>query len=305
MIACAASRFKDAPATEIEWTPAFDLASAMPDLDYVYHPSFSLPITEARLFGASACEIAIPQWTDFFAFGEDAPVPAVKSTMLKGQEEKVLFLRYNYSRYRLAKLTKSKRSSPARTEQTEVWRARAMKARTSLVQANMALVLAMAKRQRAQGADVEDLIAEGNMALLRCVDKFDVAYGFKFSTYACRAILKSFYRLSTKTVLYRQRFPVSYVPEYDRPGPESPKQEIDIEESVAHIRKVLAENKAKLTEMETVIITERFALASRAKGKTLSEISGIAGLSIERVRQILNQAMTKIRLAMDPEMAIA
>ena len=105
---------------------------------------------------------------------------------------------------------------------------------------NMALVLAMAKRQRAVNVELEELIAEGYMALLRCVDRFDVSYGFKFSTYACRAILKSFYRLSSKAVLHHQRFPVGYQPEFDRPDCEHPRLDTDWEDSMTYVKKVLA-----------------------------------------------------------------
>ena len=42
--------------------------------------------------------------------------------------------------------------------------------------------------------DFAEVVSEGNMALIRAVDKFNVERGFKFSTYACRAILKAFSR---------------------------------------------------------------------------------------------------------------
>ena len=64
--------------------------------------------------------------------------------------------------------------------------------REQIAETNLALVLAMAKRTRMSEVDFADLVSEGNMALLRSVDKFDCRRGFKFSTYACRAILKAF-----------------------------------------------------------------------------------------------------------------
>ena len=70
----------------------------------------------------------------------------------------------------------------------------------------MPLVLAMVRRIRMPMVEFVDLISEGNKALLRSVEKFDVSRGFKFSTYACRAILKGFSRLATKTGSYRQHF---------------------------------------------------------------------------------------------------
>lgn len=262
----------------------------------VWHPSFTEAGAKARFFGQKAKRIDVSRWKMFPQTARQADETPRRMVLTKADEAQ-LFLRYNYARLRLSRLAERqrKRATKARAIAMLEWHDRVQNVRSDLVGANMSLVLAMAKRTRIPNVEFPERISEGNMALLRAIDKFDVSRGYKFSTYACRAIQKGFNRMASKAGRYYSRFGVPYDPEMDRSDYDVNKHEMQQAMAADDLREVIAKNRADLSETERTIVIERFGLTGGDKGKTLSEVGKVVGLSNERVRQLQNEALAKIR----------
>ena len=267
------------------------------EVDYVPHPDYRLVRTELELFGPDCEVIRVPEWRQFPELEEAESGPRKRRPHLSRQEEGLLFMRLNYARYRLAPLVAAqrKRFSAGRVSEMLMWYRRALDSRAVLASANMALVVAMAKRTRINAAEFGDLVSEGNMALLRAIEKFDVSRGFKFSTYGCRAILKSFHRLATKLGTYRQRFPTEYDPSMEASDEVDRRHTDQRELAIEDLQRVLIRNTAKLTAVERAVVGARFAVDGHRQAKTLEQVGKLVGLSKERVRQVQNVALQKLR----------
>ena len=162
----------------------------------------------------------------------------------------------------------------------------------------MALVFAMAKRSQVTNVEFSELIGEGNMALLKSIDKFDVSRGYKFSTYACRVILKRFKRLARKSQRHRKFFPTEFDPHFQRSDYAEHQHQNQHENYLEGLQDILSSNQAGLSYIEQKIIIERFGIHSRGPKRPLTQVGEICGLSNERVRQIQNVALNKLRTAL-------
>jgi RNA polymerase primary sigma factor len=223
--------------------------------------------------------------------------------LMNAAEERLMFHRYNYCKLRLSRLKREfsvGRMTPRTAGQFLEWHRRFELFREYLVRTNLGLVLAMAKRSRLADVDFAEVVSEGNMALLRAVDKFDVDRGFKFSTYACRAIIKAFSRTSMKASRHRTRFPVEFDPEMEKSDWHERRHDEVQEDCIDELKLIVDRNLADLSSIEQSVILRRFnwKLADESP-LTLDEVGRIIGVTKERVRQIQNKALGKIRAVME------
>ena len=287
--------------------------------EFIEHPNLAKRGADKRFFGVesklvsrSATRFIRPSPVVSEHAGRASRVPT-----LTFEQEQNLFLRFNYARRQIGLILQQaagRRLTAGQTRTLLAWGHRALTARSEIVRFNLPLVLAMAKRTRLSSIDYNELISEGNIALLRSAEKFDCGRGFKFSTYACRAILKSFSRVAMRASRYRIQFPCEFDPAMERSDHLDRKRE-DVElDCVDELKRILMQNTAELNDVERTVIKERFALAyggangehnGKEAPKTLEQVGLMIGVTKERVRQIQNKALRKIRVALETEYLVA
>ena len=267
-------------------------------------PRFHERSVEKELFGPDA-EKELPLTSWYQPTRDDFELSALSGTpqLMTAKEEQLMFLRFNYCKLRLTALQKRIKRDGLTKELAErflEWHRRFEHYREYLTRTNLALVLAMAKRTRLGDTDFAEIVSEGNMALLRAVDKFNVERGFKFSTYACRAILKAFSRTAQKHSKHRTRFPVEFEPDLEKSDwADKRRDQVEVD-CVDELKQIVNRNLADLTNVEETVIRHRFNWEQKEDSSlTLEEVGKIIGVTKERVRQIQNKALAKIRAVME------
>jgi RNA polymerase primary sigma factor/RNA polymerase sigma factor len=176
----------------------------------------------------------------------------------------------------------------------------AVATKNKIIRANLRLVVSIAKRHVGLSDNFFELVSDGNVSLLRAVEKFDYARGNKFSTYASWAIMKNFARTIPGEYRQRDRFRTSYDELFAATEEERGNPMVDERaqsDRLEKIQRILQ----RLDEREQQIIIGRFGLDHSREPLTLKEVGAEMGVTKERIRQIEARALNKLRLAAQEE----
>ncbi|MEZ6073648.1 MAG: sigma-70 family RNA polymerase sigma factor [Pirellulales bacterium] len=160
--------------------------------------------------------------------------------------------------------------------------------------ANIRLVVSLVKKYVTPPCSFDDLLSDGIQRLIRVVDKFDFERGFRFSTYAYRALSREAYR----AVVMRKQEQDKTIGDPDLvdalAGKDDAMSSVD-EHRWQQLREMLAQFVDRLDRRERFIIRSRYALGSHRTTRTLQYLAGRLGLSKERVRQLEQRAVAKMQ----------
>jgi RNA polymerase primary sigma factor/RNA polymerase sigma factor len=223
--------------------------------------------------------------------------------LLTAAQEVHLFRKMNYLKHKAARLREQldpRRSKRRLMNRIERCYREAVTVKNKLVQSNLRLVVSIAKRHLGGGTSLFELISDGNMSLIRAVDRFDYARGNKFSTYASWAIMKNFIRSFQDDRRHRDRFRTGLVELFgdseDR-RPDHLEQEAMQVKRESEVKRILQ----RLDEREQQIIIQRFGLGPGQEPLTLKQVGAHLGVTKERVRQLEIRALGKLRQAAEEE----
>ncbi len=224
--------------------------------------------------------------------------------LLQRQQEHDLFRRYNYLKFKAARLAKTidpRRPRSADLKEMESLLQQADEHKNWLTQSNLRLVVSIAKKHVRQSEDLFSLISDGNLSLMKAVEKYDYMRGNKFSTYASWAIMKNYARSIPEERGQLSRYQTGHEERLDA-EPDPTNQVASVDRRLEGIREALQEVLSKLPTRERLIVSRHYGLTPDGKVQTLEQIGRLFGVSKERARQLEKRALKKLRTIVSPTM---
>jgi RNA polymerase primary sigma factor len=216
--------------------------------------------------------------------------------LLDREQEMHLFRKMNYVKHQAQELRAKIDPSRAKTselDEIERLQEEALGVKNQVIRSNLRLVVSIAKRHVGPSNNFFELVSDGNMSLIRAVEKFDYSRGNKFSTYASWAIMKNFARTIPEENYRRDRFVTGHEEMFEAAA-DNRADEHEYESALKRMQEAVKGMLGHLDERERKIIISRFGLGGVSE-QTLEQLGRELGITKERVRQIESRAQDKLR----------
>ena len=276
-------------------------------IDPIFHASFDDPAAAASIIAPMPDVEAFEESRRKMRIPKDAPPELISNyqmPLLTKDQEQHMFRKMNFLKHRASRMLAEMKLpsglinyAKLRVEtldQIEASLKEANQIKETLIRCNMRLVTSIAKRHSGQAENFFELLSDGNISLMRAVEKFDYSRGNKFSTYASWAIMKNFARSIPDEKNRRERFVTGNEDVFDATV-DKRTDELEIiaaaEQATVKVNRLLE----YLEPREREIIRMRAGLDNAVEGMTLEKIGEKLGITKERVRQLNVRAMKKLR----------
>lgn len=266
-------------------------------IEFMDHESFHQPNADELILGPPPAREEPDEH-----HAQPAGLPAYLESLyqlplLTREEEGYYFRKMNYLKFKAEELRKTlnpQRPKAAAMREVERLLEESLTVKNFLIRSNLRLVVSIAKKHMRPNANFFEMVSDGNMSLLRAIEKFDFSRGNKFSTYASWAIMKNFARTipAEHTLLDRFKTGSDEVFQFssDNRGDQF---QAERENQTQH--DILMRILDRLDPREREILLLRFGLRSGDEPKTLEEVGHRFGVTKERARQLEARGLKKLR----------
>lgn len=274
-------------------------------IGYVYSPQFDLPNADETILPPGLALMGGEESAPEHAASPDDLPPYLKALydvpLLSAKQESDLFRLFNYLKHKADKLRQRVNPNRVVTSQLKQIEALLLQANTvknRIIRANLRLVVSIAKKHLSGPQSLFELISDGNVSLIKAIEKFDYTRGFRFSTYASWAIMRNFARSVPREKYQLDRFSTGQDEVLDIAA--GLKTYDPNESNLPELRESIDVMLMQLSPRERAILVDHYGLDDSGESKTFDQLGRQMGLSKERVRQIELQAMKKLRRVAQP-----
>lgn len=217
--------------------------------------------------------------------------------ILTREQEVYYFRKMNYLKYRASALLEQldrRRPSTNELEKIEGLMEKSQIVKNFLIRSNLRLVVSIAKRHVRPYSNFFEMVSDGNMSLIRAIEKFDYTKGNKFSTYATWAIMKNYARSVPAEHRQLDRYRTGHE-ELFQASTDSKPNPFQLESENRIQRGLIMRILDHLEDRERRIIVSRYGLETHTEPQTLEKVGQQFGVTKERIRQLEARALRKLK----------